>query len=153
MTDTRPKSIAGLVEIARTPHEVFGYIADATRLPEWQHDVVRAAFDEPEAVAVGVRGREVRRVMGSDRSITWEVSDYIPDERIAIRGVDGPVRAHVTMNVTPSTRGSGTQLRYDIAFEGHGIGKLLALFARSGTRKDLPARLDSLKQRLEKAPA
>lgn len=149
MTDTRSRSIDGVVEIARSPREVFGYIADPARLPEWQPDVVSAAFDEPVTVVVGARGREVRHVMGSDRSINWEVTDYSPDHRYGIRGVDGPVRAHVTMDVSPSAGGAGTRLRYGIAFEGHGIGRLIATFARKGARKDLPATLDSLKRRLE----
>ena len=151
MTDTRGKNIDGVVEIARSPRDVFGYIADPARLPEWQPDVVRAAFDEPAAVGVGARGREVRHVMGSDRSISWEVTAYSPDERYGVRGVDGPVRAHVTMDLSPSTGATGTRLKYGIAFEGHGIGRLIATFARNGARKNLPAMLDILKRRLEAA--
>ena len=152
MSDTRKHSINGIVEIARTPREVFGYIADPAHLPEWQPDVRRAGFEEPAAVGVGARGREVRHVMGSDRSINWEVTDYSPDQRYGVRGIDGPVRAHVTMDVSPSTRGAGTHLEYGIAFEGHGIGRLIATLARKGARKDLPAMLDRLKRRLEGAP-
>jgi uncharacterized protein YndB with AHSA1/START domain len=151
MADTRSSSIDGVVEIARSPREVFDYVADPTRLPEWQLDVVSAAFDEPAAARVGARGREVRHVMGSDRSISWEVTDYDPDQRYGIRGIDGPVRARVTMDMSPGTREAGTQLRYGIAFEGHGIGRLIATVARKGARKDLPAMLDRLKRRLEES--
>ena len=119
MSDTGVKTITAEVDIARSPHEVFGFIADAAHLPEWQPDVRQAAFDEPAAVAVGSRGREVRHVMGSDRPITWEVTDYDPDRRYGVRGVDGPVRAHVTMDLTPTTDGTGTHLEYGIDFEGH----------------------------------
>lgn len=152
MSDTGVKNITAGVEIARSPREVFGYIASPAHLPEWQPDVRRAAFDQPAAVRVGSRGHEVRHVMGSDRSISWEVTDYHPDRRYGVRGVDGPVRAHVTMDLIPTTGGAGTHLEYGIDFEGHGIGRALAPLARKGARKDLAAILDRLKRRLEEAP-
>ena len=152
MSDTADRSIDGTVEIARSPHAVFEYIADPVRIPEWQRDVRTAAFDELAAVGVGTRGREVRHVMGSDRSFTWEITEYSPDQRYGVRGLGGPVRAHVTMDVSPNTHGAGTQLRYGIAFEGHGVGRLIAPLARKSARKDLPATLDSLKRQLEATP-
>jgi uncharacterized protein YndB with AHSA1/START domain len=152
MSNKRDKSITGTVEIARSPHEVFEYITDPTRIPEWQPDVRTARFDGSAAVGVGTRGREVRHVMGSDRSIRWEVTEYRPDQRYGVRGLGGPVRAHVTMDVSPNSMGAGTQLSYGIAFEGHGVGRLIAPLARKSARTDLPATLDSLKRQMEDAP-
>jgi uncharacterized protein YndB with AHSA1/START domain len=152
MSDKRDKTITGTVEITRSPHEVFEYITDPTRIPEWQPDVRTARFDSPAAVGVGTRGREVRHVMGSDRSIRWEVTEYRPDQRYGVRGLGGPVRAHVTMDVSPNSMGAGTQLSYGIAFEGHGVGRLIAPLARKSARTDLPATLDSLKRQMEDAP-
>lgn len=139
------------LDIARSPRQVFGYVTDATHLPEWQPDVRQAAFDQPTAVGVGSRGQEVRHVMGADRQITWEVTDYDPDHRYGVRGIDGPVRAHVTIDLTANTDGTGTHLEYGIEFEGHGVGKLIAPLARKGARKDLPATLERLRRRLEEA--
>ena len=150
MSDTNSKTISATVEIERSPEEVFGYVADPAHLPEWQSDVRHAAFDDPAGIRVGARGHEVRHVMGSDRSISWEITDYTPNERYGLRGVDGPVRAHIMLGVTPS--GRGTRLDYGIAFEGHGVGKLIAPMARKGAAKDLPATLERLKQTLEGAP-
>jgi uncharacterized protein YndB with AHSA1/START domain len=151
MSGTGVKTITAGVDIARSPRQVFGYIADATHLPEWQPDVRQAAFDQPTAVGVGTRGQEVRHVMGADRPITWEVTDYDPHRRYGVRGIDGPVRAHVTMDLTPTTDGTGTHLEYGIDFQGHGIGKLIAPLARKGARKDLVATLERLRRRLEEA--
>jgi len=152
MSDKRDTSITGTVEITRSPHEVFEYITDPTRIPEWQPDVRTARFDNAAAVGVGTRGREVRHVMGSDRSIRWEVTEYRPDQRYGVRGLGGPVRAHVTMDVSPNSSGAGTQLSYGIAFEGHGVGRLIAPLARKSARNNLPATLEGLKRQLEEAP-
>jgi uncharacterized protein YndB with AHSA1/START domain len=149
MSENAVKTITAGVDIARSPREVFGYIADATHLPEWQPDVRQAAFDQPTAVGVGTLGQEVRHVMGADRPITWEVTDYDPQRRYGVRGTDGPVRARVTMDLTPNIDGTGTHLEYSIDFEGHGIGKLIAPFARKGAGKDLAATLERLRRRLE----
>jgi len=151
MSETGANTITAEVDIARNPHQVFNYIADATHLPEWQPDVRQAAFDQPTAVGVGTRGREVRHVMGADRPIAWEVTDYDPHRRYSVRGVDGPVRARVTIDLTPNTDGTSTHLKYGIDFEGHGIGKLIAPLARNGARKDLAATLERLRRRLEEA--
>ena len=149
MTGTRGKAVTARVDIARNPSQVFDYIADATHLPEWQPDVRQAAFDQPAAVGVGARGKEIRHVMGADRAIAWEVTDYDPQRRYAVRGIDGPVRARVTMDLTPDTDGTGTHLAYRIDFEGHGIGKLIAPLARKGAEKVLTTTLERLRRRLE----
>jgi uncharacterized protein YndB with AHSA1/START domain len=153
MSGTGVKTVTAGIDIGRSPGQVFGYIADATRIPEWQPDVREAAFEQPTAVGVGTRGQEVRHVMGADRPIAWEVTDYDPHRRYGVRGVDGPVRAHVTMDLTPTADGAGTHLEYGIDFQGHGIGKLIAPLARQGARKDVADTLDRLRQRLEAAPA
>jgi uncharacterized protein YndB with AHSA1/START domain len=149
MSENGAKTITAGVDIARSPRDVFGYIADATHLPEWQPDVRQAAFDQPTAVGVGTRGQEVRHVMGADRPITWEVTDYDPQRRYGVRGTDGPVRARVTMDLTSNIDGTGTHLEYSIDFEGRGIGKLIAPLARKGAGKDLAATLERLRRRLE----
>jgi uncharacterized protein YndB with AHSA1/START domain len=149
MPDAAVKTVNAGVDIARDPHYVFGYITDAAHLPDWQPDVRRAEFDDPSALGVGTRGHEVRHVMGADRTITCEVTEYEPDRRYGVRGLDGPVRAQVTMGLTTAADGTGTHLEYSIGFEGHGIGTLIAVLARNGARKEAPATLERLKRQLE----
>jgi len=149
VSDTDIKAITAGIDIARSPSHVFGYITDAKHLPEWQPDVRQAAYDLPTAVGVGARGQEVRHVMGADRPITWEVTEYDPHRRYGVRGVDGPVRTHVTMDLIPTADGAGTHLAYGIDFTGHGIGKLIAPLARSAARKELVTTLERLRLQLE----
>jgi hypothetical protein len=68
-----------------------------------------------------------------------------------VRGIDGPIRAIVDLTVESLT---DTRSRLTIAldFEGHGIGKLLVpLVVRRQARKEMPANLATLKQRIEGA--
>jgi uncharacterized protein YndB with AHSA1/START domain len=142
-----PHIVEAGVDIARTPQDVFDFVADPTLLPEWQPSVDEAGFEPPGAPAVGVHGREVRRVPGGPQTSRWEVTECEPGERWSVRGLDGPVRAHVTVSFAPTD--AGTHVDYSMWFEGHGIGKLIRLFADLGARKDVPAGLQLLKQRLE----
>ena len=103
--------------------------------------------------AVGVQGHEVRRVPGGGRTFRWEVTECDPSRRWSIRGIDGPVRAHVTLAFAPTGAGTSTKVTYRIWFEGHGIGKVIRLLVRQGARKDVPANLALLKRRLEATTA
>ena len=37
--------IVSSIDIARPPDEVFSYVCDPARFPEWQHDVVRVRLE------------------------------------------------------------------------------------------------------------
>ena len=142
------KVIECSTEIARAPQEVFDYVSDAARLPEWQPSVEEASAEPPGVRQVGMRGYEVRRVPGGKQKIRWEVTECEPGGRWAVDGIDGPVRAHVAISLTPAD-GNGTHVDYRIWFEGHGIGKLIRLMASRGARTEMPASLALLKERLE----
>lgn len=145
-----PQTISASTDIARSPEEVFDLLADAKRLPEWQTDVEEAAFDEPASVGVGSKGHEVRHVPGGPRTFQWEVTEYEPGSRYGVRGLNGPVRAHVSVALAPTADGAGTHVDYGMWFEAHGIGKIVVpLLANRGARKELPNTLQRLKQRLE----
>jgi uncharacterized protein YndB with AHSA1/START domain len=148
------KAIEASTNIARAPQEVFDYVSDPARLPDWQPSVDMAAFEPPGVpAAVGIQGHEVRRVPGGGRTFRWEVTECEPGRRWSIRGIDGAVRAHVTLAFAPTSTGTGTHVDYRVWFEGHGIGKLIRLLASQGARKEAPASLDLLKQRLEATSA
>ena len=47
------KSIAATVDISLRPEEVFWYVTDASRFPEWQGNVVSAHWEGNTPVRVG----------------------------------------------------------------------------------------------------
>jgi uncharacterized protein YndB with AHSA1/START domain len=142
------KVIECSTEVARTPQEIFDYVTDTARLPEWQPSVDEAAAEPPAIRQIGMRGYEVRRVPGGTQRIRWEVTECEPGSRWAVEGIEGPVRAHVAISLTPID-GMGTHIDYHIWFEGRGIGRLIKVLAARGARTEVPASLALLKQRLE----
>jgi hypothetical protein len=66
-----------------------------------------------------------------------------------VRGIDGPIRAAVDVTVEP-LGADRSRVSIAVDFAGHGIGKLLVpLVARRQARKEMPANLARLKERLE----
>jgi hypothetical protein len=66
-----------------------------------------------------------------------------------VRGVDGPSRSIVNVTVT-LLRGQRSRVTIELDFDGHGIENLLVpLVVRREARKEMPANLRTLKERLE----
>ena len=77
------------VEIERPITEVFEYLTDVGRLPEWQTSVSEVHVDGP--LEQGARFREVREFMGRRATSTLEVTAFEPPSRFALRVVEGPI--------------------------------------------------------------
>jgi len=139
------------IDIARPPEEVFAYVTDPSRFGEWQAGVVSGRTEGDGAPAVGTRCEMTRRIGGSQRTTTSEITEISPPGTWAIRGIDGPIRAKVRVTVDP--RGDGEQSRVTISldFSGHGIGKMLLPMVVRQARKEAPRSCQKLKQRLESA--
>ena len=142
--------ITSTIETARPPEAVFAYVTDPSRFPEWQQGVVSGHI-EPVPVRVGSRCTTVRRIGGGERKVTTEITECDPPHRWADRGIDGPIRAIVTVAVDPIADGS--RLTIEVDFTGHGIGKLLVpLVVRRQAAREMPGNMARLKERLEAGP-
>lgn len=137
------------IEIARSAEDVFEYVTDPGRMPEWQQGCARGHMDGP-TTRVGSKCTTVRRIGGRERTATTEITEYDPPHRWADRGIDGPVRAMVTVAVEPLPDRSRSHITIALDFTGHGIGKLLiALIVRRQAASEMPENMRRLKQRLE----
>jgi uncharacterized protein YndB with AHSA1/START domain len=140
------------IEISRRPEDVFSYVTDPSRLPEWQESVVsvRREGDADARPAVGSRVVITRRVGRRELTMTSELTELAPPSRWAARGVDGPVRAIVSGTIEPLGDGDRSRVTIALDFEGHGIGKLLVpLVVRRQARAEMPRNQQKLKERLE----
>jgi uncharacterized protein YndB with AHSA1/START domain len=141
--------IVTTIEITRPPDEVFSYITDPERYPEWQRDVVRVRVAEDRPAGVGSRFTTIRRVGGTDREMTQEVTELVAPRSWAARGVDGPIRPNATVTVEPLDGGTRSQVTITLDFEGHGVGVPLLPLVRRQAQKGGPTSYRNLKERLE----
>jgi hypothetical protein len=138
------------IEIARRPEDVFAYLDDVTKHPEWQESLVRSSLEGGGPPRVGSRVVQTRRIGRGERTMTLEVTEHSPPSRWAFRGIDGPVRAIGKGSIEPIEGGERTRVTSELDFEGHGIGKLLVpLIVRRQAQKEVPRNQQRLKEHLE----
>ena len=81
------------VTIARPIEDVFAYVADGERCPEWRPSVIDIGRASGEGLGAryeqGVRGPKGRRIAAD-----YEITVYDPNRRIEFQTVAGPVRPH-----------------------------------------------------------
>jgi uncharacterized protein YndB with AHSA1/START domain len=141
--------IVATAEVDRPAEAVFGYVTDPARFPEWQAGVVSGHLDGD---GVGARCVTVRRIGGAERASTSELVTLDPPRTWGVRGVDGPIRAAVDVTVEPLGE-DRSRVAIAVDFTGHGIGKVLVpLVVRREARREMPANVARLKDRLEQRP-
>jgi uncharacterized membrane protein len=139
------------IEIGRPPQEVFDYVNDVARHPEWQVNLLDVKVETEGPVRMGTRVRQTRRVGGGKRTFTLEVTGHDPPSRVEFTGIDGPIRPHGKALLEPIEGGQRTRFTNELEFKGHGFGILLVPLVRRDARKQLPENLRRLKQKLESA--
>jgi uncharacterized protein YndB with AHSA1/START domain len=141
--------IVSSIDIARPPDEVFAYATDPSRFAEWQRDVVRVRLEGDGPPGVGSRFVTTRRVGGTERTMTQEITDCSAPRSWAARGVDGSIRPNATVTVEPLDGGARSRVTFALDFEGHGIGRPLLPAVRRQTQRSAPVSYRNLRQRLE----
>lgn len=133
------------VDIDRPAAEVFAYATDPGHFPEWQKDVVRVDVKGHE---VGSRFVTIRKVAGSERGMTQEITENTPPRRWAAQGLSGPIMPSATIDVEPLDAGR-CRVTFGLDFDGRGLAAPLAPMVRRIAAKGAPASYQRLKEKLE----
>ena len=137
------------IEISRRPEDVFSYVTDPSRLPQWQESAVSARRLDDAPLAVGSRVVVTRRMGRREQAMTMELAELNPPMSWSVRGIDGPVRGDVKGTVEPLGNGERSRVTISLDFEGHGIGKPLVPVVRRQAMTVAPTSYRNLKERLE----
>ena len=98
------------ITIERPVNEVFSYMTNLERMPEWQSSLAEMRQESDGEMRVGTRLREVRKFLGRQMQSTLEVTEWEPDRRWALRVVEGPVEYRVDHILEPAD--GGTRLHW-----------------------------------------
>lgn len=140
------------VEVARSAADVYTYATDPTRFAEWQKGVVSGRTEPADGPGGGTRCVMVRRIGFGERASTSDVVVADPPRAWRVRGIDGPIRAQVDLTVVPLAEDRAL-VTIAVDFTGHGVGRaLVPLVVRPQARREMPANVAALRQRLEGAP-
>ncbi|MDQ6835123.1 MAG: SRPBCC family protein [Actinomycetota bacterium] len=142
--------ITSSIEIDRSHEDVFAYIDQLERHAEWQASLVSSKLETDGPVGVGTRVTDTRRLPGGERASTYEITEHDPPRRSSWRTLDGPVRAVGSLAVEPLGQAGRSRVTVEFDLEGHGIGVVIAPFARRQARKQVPLDQAKLKEILER---
>jgi uncharacterized membrane protein len=141
--------ITSSIEINRPQAEVFAYLDELDKHSEWQSGLISSRLETEGPIGVGTRATDTRKVPGGPREMTYEITEYDPPRKSSWRVLNGPVRAVGSVTVEPVGDGSRSRVTVDFDLEGHGIGALIAPFARMQARTQVPKDQAKLKEILE----
>jgi uncharacterized protein YndB with AHSA1/START domain len=133
------------VEIDRPAEEVFEYLTDVSRLPEWQSSAESAELEGE--LGNGALVREVRTFMGRRAASTLEVTEYEPPRRFSLRVVDGPIRYSVEHDL--QALDGRTRVRFVGRGETRGIPRLMQGTVRRAVERQFVKDLEAFKRTLE----
>ena len=135
------------VVIGRPVDEVWEFVHDIANDRLWQTTLVESEQLTDGPMGVGTRVREVRHFLGLKVELAWEVTEFEPNRRSAIKGVSGPVPLSGGYLLEPLEDGTRFTVRGEL--DAHGLFKLAEpVFARI-TSRELEANLGHLKDLLE----
>jgi uncharacterized protein YndB with AHSA1/START domain len=139
--------ISTSIEIARSPEEVFAFISDVARHPEWQEGLVAAAVQTEGPLRVGSRVVHRRKLGPTTVATTSEITEFDPPHLVSFRELDGPIRAEGTERLEPA--GEGSRVSFEMEMRGHGVGVLILPMVRRQVNRQVVESHKELKRMLE----
>jgi carbon monoxide dehydrogenase subunit G len=133
------------IEIARAPEDVFAYLTDVSKLPDWQSSAITAESDG--AMRAGTHIRERRKFAGRDVSTELEVAAYEPPSRFDVKSRGGPITYGIKHTLEPAA--DGTKLDVDVEVK---VGAMMRIAAQGPLKlaeREFRKDFERLKQILE----
>jgi uncharacterized protein YndB with AHSA1/START domain len=145
----KPVDISTAIDIARPRQVVAGYVADPDHAPDWYANIDRVTWQTPKPLTIGTRLAFVARFLGRTLSYTYEVTDFVPDERLVMATTEGPFPMETTY-VWSDLSGQRTHMTLRNRGTPSGFAGLtapvMAAAMRRANRKDLAALKSLLEQ-------
>ena len=135
------------VTIARPTDEVFAFLADFGNIPAWNYAIARTVQTSPGQAGVGATYRQTRTIPRRSEE-GFQVTEFEPPSRLAIKGDIGPFDASSSYLVEPTA--TGTRLTNEIELQPtSALMRPLAPVAVPRVKAAVARNLNTLKQILE----
>jgi uncharacterized protein YndB with AHSA1/START domain len=138
------------VLINRSHQDVFDYLSRLENVPTWNYAIVETQKVSDGEVGVGTRYQQTRSLPTRSTEII-EITEFSPNERLALHGDLGPFTGTVVYELEP--RDGGTQLTNTVDLEARGVLRLAAPVMSGRLRSAVAANLNKLKEILDSQPS
>jgi uncharacterized protein YndB with AHSA1/START domain len=136
------------IDINRPRDQVAAYAADPDNATAWYQNIERAEWETAGPLGVGSRVAFVARFLGRRLAYTYEVSDYIPRERLVMHTAHGPFPMETTYAWSDTANG-GTRMTLRNRGRPSGFSKVAAPMIVAAIRRANRKDLERLKRILE----
>lgn len=136
------------IEIDRDPEEVFDYLSDFSRNPEWQSGMTSCEWTSEPPVEVGSTYEQQAKFLGRTLTNSFEVVALEPGRSITISSTDGTFPITVTRAVEPLPDG-GSRVSATVEGDPSGVFRLAEPVLRRMVRRSVAGDYRRLKGILE----
>ncbi len=135
------------VLIQKPLEEVFKFVATDyfQNHPKWDRRVVKMETSGP--VAKGAKGKETRRQMNMKNTYDFEVTEYVPNTRMAFRATSGS--AGYSMAFDFKAVDGKTELTLSAELVLNGFMKLIEWMIRGNFRQEIDKNAREIKRMIE----
>jgi uncharacterized membrane protein len=135
------------IAIDRPRAEVAAYVSEPDNAPAWYENIESVRWESAPPVGPGSKVAFVAHFLGRRLAYTYEVTEFVPEQRLVMRTAQGPFPMETTYSWQDS--GSGTRMVLRNRGEPAGFARvgapMMAAAMRRANRKDL----ERLKEILE----
>ncbi len=137
------------VIIRRPREEVADFASNPDNAPKWYANIKSVEWTTPPPLGVGSRLAFVAQFLGRRLAYTYEVAEWVRNERFVMRTAEGPFPMETTYTWVDTPAGTRMTLRNRGTPTGFSkfLAPLMGMAVRRANHKDL----DALKRRLEGA--
>jgi uncharacterized membrane protein len=136
------------ITIGRPVEVVAAFAADPSNVPVWYSNIDSIEWETVPPVQLGARMAFVARFLGRRLAYTYEVVDFVPNERLVMRTAQGPFPMETTYEWSTAPEG-GTHMTLRNRGEPAGFSKLSAPFMATAMRRANRKDLEALRRVLE----
>jgi carbon monoxide dehydrogenase subunit G len=133
--------------VNKPPDEVFPYVGNLERAPEWVPDLISMHKVGDEPVGVGTCYEETVKMGGKTSEATLEVTEFDPPYTIAHKGRGGPASFTGRFVLRPDGHATIVTHEYTVAISG--IAWLLSPIIGGWVRRNAEAGIKNLKRLIE----
>jgi hypothetical protein len=139
------------IEIRRPRGEVAAYAANPSNATAWYKNITEVTWKTAPPLAIGSQLAFAARFLGRRLAYTYEVSDYVPGERLVMSTADGPFAMETTYTWA-DTEDGGTAMTLRNRGEPAGFARISAPLMEAAMRRANRADLRRLKEIVESPP-
>jgi uncharacterized protein YndB with AHSA1/START domain len=139
-------SFSHSVEIAKPPADVFPWLLEEDKVPQWTSDLVR--YEVPGELRAGAQVRQVLKLGGSELPLDLELTRYDPPSGAESRFSTNGVNLTTAYGLEPS--GAGTRLTQTLEAKASSLtARMLIPVVQGRLEKKVTGDLERLRSLLE----